>query len=52
MVRRSAARNLAYVKNNVLSELEVNLSRVLDLSDPATVGLPLADLTGSAQQPC
>lgn len=52
MVRRSAARNLAYLKNNLLSELEVELRRTLDLSDPATVGLTLADLTGSDQQPC
>jgi RES domain-containing protein len=52
MVRRSAARNLAYLKNNVLSELEVDLARVLDLSDPATVGLTLADLTSPDQQPC
>ena len=52
MVRRSAARNLAYLKNNILSELEVNLGRALDLADPATVGLTLADLTGSDQQPC
>jgi RES domain-containing protein len=46
MVRRSAARNLAYLKNNVLSELEVDLGRVLDLSDPPAVGLTEADLTG------
>ena len=30
----------------------MNLGRALDLSDPATVGLTLADLTGSDQQPC
>jgi RES domain-containing protein len=51
MVRRSAARNLAYLQNNILSALEVHLG-VLDLSDPADVGLTLADLTGSDQQPC
>lgn len=52
MVRRSAAQNLAYLKNNVLSELEVELGSVLDLSDPATVGLTLADMADSDQQPC
>lgn len=52
MVRRSAARNLAYLRNILLSELEVNLGRALDLSEPATVGLTLADLTGSEQQSC
>ncbi|GIW07552.1 MAG: hypothetical protein KatS3mg060_2357 [Dehalococcoidia bacterium] len=52
MVRRSAARNLAYLKNNVLSELEVDLSRILDISDPAAVGLTAADLTGPDHRPC
>jgi RES domain-containing protein len=52
MVRRSAARNLAYLQNNVLTELAVDLGRVLDLSDPAIVGLTPADLTGSDQRPC
>jgi RES domain-containing protein len=52
MVRRSAARNLAYLKNNLLSELEVDLARVLDLSDPAALGLTQADLTGTDQQAC
>lgn len=52
MVRRSAARNLAYLKNNVLSELEVDLSRILDISDPGAVGLTSADLTGLDHQPC
>jgi RES domain-containing protein len=52
MVRRSAARNLAYLQNNILSALEVRLGRVLDLSEPADVGLTRADLTGSDQQPC
>jgi RES domain-containing protein len=50
MVRRSAARNLTYLKNNLLSELEVNLGRPLDLSEPATIGLTPADLTGADQQ--
>lgn len=52
MVRRSAARNLAYLRNNVLSEFEVDLSRILDISDPAAVGLTAADLTGPDHQPC
>lgn len=52
MVRRSAARSLAYLKNNVLSELEVDLNRILDISDPAAVGLTAADLTGPDHQPC
>ena len=51
MVRRSAARNLAYLRNN-LTELDVDLARVLDLSDPAALELTRADLTGADQQPC
>jgi RES domain-containing protein len=52
MVRRSAARNLAYLRNNVLTEFEVDLARVLDLSDPAALELTQADLTGADQQLC
>ena len=52
MVRRSAARNLAYLQNNILSELEVDLARVLDLADPAALGWTQADLTGTDQQAC
>lgn len=52
MVRRSAARNLAYLQNNVLSELEVDLSRILDLSDPTVVGLPAGELTSPDQKSC
>jgi RES domain-containing protein len=52
MVRRSAARKLAYLKNNVLSEFEMALDRVLDLSDPPAVGLTEADLTGRDHQLC
>ena len=52
MVRRSAARSLAFLRNNVLTELEVNLTRALDLSDPTAVGLTLADLRGSDRQTC
>ena len=52
MVRRSAARNLAYLRNNALSELAVDLGRVLELSDPPAVGLTQVDLTGTDLQPC
>ena len=52
MVRRSAAQNLAYLQNNLLSELAVALRRVLDLSDPASVGLTLAALTARDPQSC
>lgn len=52
MVRRSAARNLAFLKNNVLTELEVTLGQMLDISDPTTVGLTQADLTSSEFRPC
>lgn len=52
MVRRSASRNLAYLQNNVLSQLHVKLDRVLDLSDPTVLGLTLADLTGFDQRLC
>lgn len=46
LVRRSAARNLAYLQNNVLSELKIDLSRVLDLSEPSGARWERADLTG------
>jgi hypothetical protein len=52
MVRRNAARNLAYLQNNVLSEIELDLTRVLDLSDPAVVGLALSELTGPNHELC
>ena len=52
MVRRSAARSLAYLANNLLSELEVELTRVLDLSDPGVVGLTATDLTGPEHAVC
>lgn len=52
MVRRSAARNLAYLWNNVLAELEVDLGRVLDLSDPTVVGLGREELTGPDLSAC
>lgn len=52
MVRRSAARNLAVLQNNVLSELDVTLDSVLDLSDPTSIGLTLSDLTSADQQVC
>ncbi len=52
MVRRSAAQNLAYLRNNVLTELEVMLGVVLDLSDPAAAGLTREGLTGDRLEPC
>ena len=52
MVRRSAAPNLAFLRNNVLTELEVDLDHVLDLADPAIVGLTPADLTGPDYRLC
>lgn len=48
MVRRSAARNLAYLRNNVLTELEVDLGPVLDLSHHTVVGLGREALTGTS----
>jgi hypothetical protein len=52
MVRRSAARNLAYLRNNVLAELGVDLTRVLDLSDPTSVGLTQDNLIGPDHRAC
>ena len=52
MVRRSAARNLAYLRNNVLSELAVDLAHVLDVSTPTVVRLAMADLTGPDHRLC
>lgn len=52
MVRRSAARKLAYLRNNVVSELEVTLDGVVDLSDPAVMGLTQADLAGPDYRLC
>jgi hypothetical protein len=52
MVRRSAARNLAYLRNNVLTELAVDLARVLDCSDPVVVGLTRSDVTGPDHRLC
>lgn len=52
MVRRSATRNVLYLRNNVLTERELDLDRVLDLSDPAGVGLTREDLTGSDHGTC
>jgi RES domain-containing protein len=52
MVRRSAARNLSYLANNVLSELEVKLANVLDVSDASVVGLATSDLTGRDYTRC
>jgi RES domain-containing protein len=52
MVRRSAARNLGYLRNNVLTELEVDLGSVLNLSDPGVVGVTRAQLTGPDHTVC
>ncbi len=49
---RARARNLAYLWNNVLAELEVDLGRVLDLSDPTVVGLGREELTGPDLSAC
>ena len=52
MVRRSAARNLAYLQNNVLTEIEVSLDRVLDVLAPSSIGVTRQDLTGSDVSSC
>lgn len=52
MVRRSALRNLTYLKNNVLTELEVDLDRMLDVSDPVAFRLTQAAITGADLRPC
>ncbi|MGH2614381.1 MAG: RES family NAD+ phosphorylase [Thermomicrobiales bacterium] len=52
MERRSVTRNLAYLTNNVLTELEVDLDRSLDVSNPTSYGLARAELTGTDQQMC
>ena len=52
MVRRSAARDLHFLQNNVLSELDMELSAVLDLTDPRRIGLNQDDLTGSDTTIC
>lgn len=52
MVRRSAARNLDYLQNNLLTELHIDVTVVLDATEPATIDLQLADLTGSDPSVC
>jgi hypothetical protein len=52
MVRRSSARNLSYLRNNVLSGIELELSRVLDLSTPTAYELTDSDLTDPDNQLC
>ncbi len=52
IVRRSAARTLGYLANNLLSEIEVTLGRLVDLSEPTVAGLTLADLTGADHRLC
>lgn len=46
MVRRSASRSFEYLKNNILTELDVRLDRVLDLTHHTVVELYTAQLTG------
>ena len=52
MVRRSAARDLNFLRNNVLSELSVDLSDVLDLRDPTQLGLNPDNIVGSDLTVC
>jgi RES domain-containing protein len=52
MVRRSAASDLAYLRNNVLSELTLDINDVWDLTEPTSLGLALADLTGHDRSIC
>lgn len=46
MVRRSMARNIDYLKNNVLSEIRLTLENVLDLTLPFDDGRGDSRLTG------
>ena len=46
MVRRSVARNIRYLENQQLTELEIAVSSVLDFRNPAALGLTPEDLTG------
>lgn len=52
MVRRSAARNLNFLNNNVLSELAVDLSHLLDLTDPPPATPALAAMVGQDHRFC
>jgi len=52
MVRRSAARNLDHLRNNVLTELDIDVTVVLDATEPGSIGLQIADLTGSDPSAC
>jgi len=52
MVRRSAASSLDYLANNVLSELEVEVTRVVDLSEQRRSGIPAGSLTRLDYGPC
>jgi len=52
MVRRSAARNLDYLRNNVLTELDIDVKVVLDATEPASIGPQIADLTGTDPSAC
>lgn len=52
MVRRSVARNLNYLRNNILSELEIHFDRIIDVTEPSALGLSEADLTGTDLHLC
>lgn len=52
MVRRRAARDLTYLRNSVLTEIDVDLATVLDLSDPTTARFRPAELTSADRRLC
>ena len=52
MVRRSAARKIEYLKNNVLSEIAVELEWVLELTPSGSSGADTALLTGPRIELC
>jgi hypothetical protein len=50
MVRRSVARDISYLANQQLTELEIAVSSVLDFRTPAALGLTTEDLTGPSSE--
>lgn len=50
MVRRSVARDIRYLANQQLTELEIAVSSVLDFRNPGTLGLTPEDLTGPSSE--
>jgi RES domain-containing protein len=52
MVRRGAARNISYLRNDALSELRLELRTVADCRDPAKIGLSLKDMLGVDPEVC